>query len=183
MSETKGNRRHILITGLPGAGKTTMILSLIERLSGTKAGFVTREKRDGGKRTGFVIETISSGGEKKIAPLATRSQKGIPRVGSYRVFVDSIENIAVPSISTDTDFIIIDEIGKMECTSKKFKEAVITAMEGKGKGGGRIIATIAKKGVGFIKEIKERGDVRIFEVTSRNRDSLLETLIREIERG
>lgn len=179
MRETKGNRRHILITGLPGTGKTTMILSLVERLSGTKGGFVTKEKRDGGKRTGFVIETISPGGEKKTAPLATRSQKGMPRVGSYRVFVDSIENVAVPSISVDTDFVIIDEIGKMECTSKRFKEAVISAMEGRS----RIIATIAKKGVGFIKDIKDRGDVRVFEVTIRNRDSLLETLLREIERG
>jgi nucleoside-triphosphatase THEP1 len=174
-----GVKRHILITGLPGTGKTTMILSLVERLSGTKAGFITKEKRDEGKRTGFVIETISPSGEKKTAPLAARSQKGMPRVGSYRVFVDSIENVAVPSISEEADFIVIDEIGKMECTSNRFKEAVLSAMGGRG----RVIATIAKKGVGFIKEVKDRGDVRIFEVTNRNRDSLLETLIREIERG
>ena len=178
MREMTGEKRHILITGLPGTGKTTILMSLAKRLSGTKAGFVTKEVRDGGKRKGFVIETIDPSGGEKTATLATRSQKGSPRVGSYRVFVDNIENVAVPSISRDTDFIIIDEIGKMECTSHRFKEAVISAMEGRG----RVLATIAKKGVGFIKAIKERRDVKIFEVTNRNRNALLEMLLKEINR-
>ena len=163
---------HILITGSPGSGKTTLITTLAERLSGKKAGFVTMETREGKRRTGFEIVTFS--GER--APLAVRSRGGSPRVGSYRVLVNNVDDVAVPSISEDADFIIIDEIGKMECLSRGFKAAVIRALEGDG----RVIGTVAKKGENFIKEVKERADVILFDITRENRDTILETLLREL---
>jgi nucleoside-triphosphatase THEP1 len=36
-----------------------------------------------------------------------------------------------------------------------------------------VIATIALKGSGLIAEIKERDDIKLFEITKHNRDSLL----------
>ena len=47
-------KRNLLVTGLPGAGKTTLIIRLIERLRVLKtAGFYTEEIRAGGTRRGF----------------------------------------------------------------------------------------------------------------------------------
>jgi nucleoside-triphosphatase THEP1 len=39
-----------------------------------------------------------------------------------------------------------------------------------------VIATIALKGSGLIAEVKERKDIRLFEITKKNRDSLLKEI-------
>lgn len=55
-----GPTSHILITGLPGVGKTTLIRALAERLTTHQpAGFYTEEIRDAqGTREGFRLETL-----------------------------------------------------------------------------------------------------------------------------
>ena len=46
---------NLLITGLPGTGKTTVVMRLADRLKRVKAaGFYTEEIRTGGARNGFV---------------------------------------------------------------------------------------------------------------------------------
>jgi len=44
-----------------------------------------------------------------------------------------------------------------------------------------LLATISKKGNGFIDRIKRRTDVEIIEVTRRNRDGLAEELVGRIK--
>jgi nucleoside-triphosphatase len=64
--------------------------------------------------------------------------------------------------------IVIDEIGKMECFSPLFREKVRGILDSPTPA----IFTIAKKGGGFIAEVKVRADVEIHEVTRSNRDTL-----------
>jgi len=45
-----------------------------------------------------------------------------------------------------------------------------------------VIATIALKGSGIIEEIKKRKDVKLFEITRRNRDFLLSDILSEVEK-
>ncbi|MBN1882732.1 MAG: NTPase [Deltaproteobacteria bacterium] len=157
-------KRHIFITGLPGVGKTTLIRSITDVLTGKKTGFFTREDRSGGRRIGFTIVTLD-GNE---TPLARKSPAGAHRMGAYQVFVDNLEKLAIPAIKAEADIIVIDEIGKMECMSEPFKRAVLNALDGDT----RVVATVAKKGVGFIKDVKHRRDVSLFEVTVKNRDAM-----------
>jgi len=67
--------------------------------------------------------------------------------------------------------IIIDEIGKMELHSEKFRDIVLEALNT-----GRVIATIRKGGSGYIDEIKKRRDVKLLEINSKNRDTLLDEI-------
>jgi nucleoside-triphosphatase len=161
-------KRHVLITGLPGTGKTTLIASLVKKLPGTKAGFITREVREGGTRTGFEIETLDGA----TAKLADTFPTGRPRVGKYRVLVKDIDEVAVPAIRKGADFIVVDEIGKMECASSEFVRAIELILGGPGM----VIATIAKRGTPFIEAIKGRPDVVIYEVTRENRNALVDVI-------
>ncbi len=165
-------RRHILITGSPGVGKTTLIESVIARLPGTKTGFFTREVREGPIRKGFIIETLDGA----RAVLADVAVSGLPRVGKYRVLPESIREVGVPAMLGRGDFIVIDEIGKMECTSESFIQALHTVLAGRSI----VIATIAARGTPFIEGIKRRPDVVLFEVTRANRDRLADSILQNI---
>jgi nucleoside-triphosphatase len=100
------------------------------------------------------------------------------RVGKYRVnvkgFEDFLESIAF--FAPATNLIIIDEIGKMECLSPKFRRLIKEILDSEK----RLITTIAFKGGGLIEEIKKRDDIRLFEITQKNRDSLLTEILNEV---
>jgi nucleoside-triphosphatase THEP1 len=43
-----------------------------------------------------------------------------------------------------------------------------------------VIARIALKGAGLLAEVKERQDVKLFEITRKNRESLVFEILREM---
>jgi nucleoside-triphosphatase len=61
----------------------------------------------------------------------------------------------------------------MECFSDLFKKLLIQVFDSEKI----VIATIALRGEGFIAEIKKRDDVRPFEITEQNRNSLLSEIL------
>jgi nucleoside-triphosphatase THEP1 len=46
-----------------------------------------------------------------------------------------------------------------------------------------VIATIALKGSGLIAEVKERNDVRLFEITKKNRDIVFWEILNSMEQS
>jgi nucleoside-triphosphatase len=63
---------------------------------------------------------------------------------------------------------VIDEIGNMECYSRKFKELTAELLSSDRP----VVATIPLKGAGLIASIKARSDVELIEITRNNRDNL-----------
>jgi nucleoside-triphosphatase len=108
---------RLLIEARPGAGKTTALGRLAERLSDdgvALSGFLTREMRDGGRRVGFEIETFA--GERGL--LAHVDIEGPPRVSRYGVDLEEFERLALPALEAPRDgVVLIDELGKMELAS------------------------------------------------------------------
>jgi nucleoside-triphosphatase len=165
---------NILLTGRPGAGKTTLIKKLIDSVLLSKGGFYTEEIRKGKERIGFSLTTLD--GDKST--LASLKIKSPYRVGKYSVDVDDFERVGVESIRKamlKKQLIIIDEIGKMELFSKKFRDQVIQALNT-----GLVIATINKGSSSYIDEIKSRKDVSLLEVNYQNRDALLSEITKMV---
>jgi nucleoside-triphosphatase len=171
-------RKNILITGLPGVGKTTLIRKIFETLKNLHpAGFYTEEIREEDIRKGF--ELISLDGRRGL--LAHTGIRSLCRVGKYKVDVKGFENFfdSIPFFNPNTHLIMIDEIGKMECLSDQFKKLLKELLDSEK----RVIATIAFKGSGLIEEIKKRHDIKLFELTKSNRDTLLFDILKEVGTG
>ncbi len=166
--------KKILLTGLPGVGKTTLIKKLAETLKASRpVGFYTEEIREEGVRKGF--EWVSLDGRRGL--LSHKKIKSTYRVGSYGVDVKGFDEFldSIPWAYPSTRLIIIDEIGKMECFSDKFKKIMREILDSE-KG---LIATIAMKGSGLIAEVKGRKDVKLFTISQNNRNSLLSEILKE----
>ena len=164
-------KKNILITGLPGVGKTTLIVKLVTRLKALKpTGFYTAEIRERGERVGF--ELVGLDGRKAV--LSHVNFKGVHRVGRYGVDVEGFDAFlkTIPFQADETGLAVIDEIGKMECCSSHFRRLIIDLMESDKP----MLATMAMKGGGLIAEVKLRSDVAIHELTSGKRGMLLEVL-------
>jgi nucleoside-triphosphatase len=93
------------------------------------------------------------------------------RVGKYKVDIKGLEDFldTISCFDHLAGLMIIDEIGKMECLSDKFKRFLKEILDSEKW----VIATIALKGSGLIADVKQRHDVRLFEMTQSNRDTLL----------
>lgn len=168
------NFKNIFLTGAPSSGKTTVIKKVIQNLPFPCNGFYTEEERSNeGTRRGFVLHTLDG----KKGYLAHEDIISEFHIRRYGVSVENIENIAIPSIRPiDNQMIILDEIGKMECFSPKFIEAVKLALDSPNI----VLGTITLGGTDSIQEIKKREDIKIIEVTLENRDYLPQIIIQDI---
>jgi len=170
---TKTMAPRILLTGPPGCGKTTVIMRTLERLGDVRvAGFYAREVRKSGKRTGFDALGLGSG---LYVPLASVNSTSKISVGRSGVEVSDFERLLAEESwqpNTEADLVVIDEIGKMECFSKVFAEMVRELLDRPMP----LLATVAQRGTGLIREIKDRKDVELLTVSAANRDRLPEQL-------
>lgn len=165
-------RPHMLITGMPGVGKQTLIRELAKRLAALRpVGFYTEEMRDAqGAREGFRLVTFRG----RSLVLAHLARPGPSRVGRYGVDVAGFEQVLAELDlgQIESRLVIIDEIGKMECLSPRFIETVTRLLNGSSP----VIATVSLNGEGFSRAVKQRPDCRLVTVTRDNRDRLLEAL-------
>lgn len=165
------SNRHILITGMPGSGKTTLFRRLVDELRHLNpVGFYTAEIRQGRSRKVFRL----CGLDGRCGTLAHVDLRTGYRVGKYGVDVDRFEAFLekMPFSTLETGLVMIDEIGRMECLSGRFAEILKTIFESNS----RLVATIALKGGGLIAGLKKRPDVQLFELTRENQDKLFKQI-------
>lgn len=170
MRSDVGNRTCLLLTGTPGVGKTTVIRRVAERLAGARlGGFYTGEMRAAGRREGFRLVGFD-GSERVLAHVRLPA----PRVSKYGVDVAALDAAVAALLDPGSaEVFLVDEIGKMECLSGRFVEAVRRLLDS----GRVVVATIARRGGGFIAEVRGRPDVALREVTRANRDALPEEVL------
>lgn len=166
-------KKNIFLTGGPSSGKTAVIKQVIGKLNVPATGFYTEEDRVGPKRVGFVIRTLDGG----VEYLAHQDIKSGCQLKKYDVSLRNIDTIVVPSLApVKKNVIILDGIGKIQCISKVFKQAVLKALNSSNI----VIGTIAPGEDDFIIEVRSREDVELHEVTRNNRKLLPDFILNRI---
>ena len=163
----------VLLTGLPRSGKTTLLQKLVEAVE-PRTGFLTTEIRKDGERTGF--EIITNGGRRAI--LASAQSKSPLRVSKYGVELEELERLLPELLNfSPIDLLYVDEIGRMELLSDKFKDFVVKYLDAENLFVGTISRIYSDD---FVKEVKNRKDIEIVEVTPENRNELFDKLSKKL---
>ena len=162
----------VLVTGPPGCGKTTLIRKAVADLGVPAAGFYTEEIRSAGHREGFALVTLDG----RRATLASVRIRGTHRVSRYGVDVEALESVGLPAMEEATvgaKLFVVDEIGKMELFSSRFREAVLRALDS----GGPVLATVMLSRHPFADAVKARNDVRLIHLRPESRDCTLDEVV------
>jgi nucleoside-triphosphatase len=160
-----------LLTGQPGTGKTSLIKQAIAEMKGKAGGFYTEEIRSQGVRQGFRLVTLDG----QTATLAHTSFHSPYRVSKYGVDIDSFDKVGVSTLNRaaqECDLVVVDEIGKMELFSAKFREAVLNILNI----GKRLLGTIMLTSNPYADAIKRQPQVNVITVTRTNHQQVLEEL-------
>jgi len=172
--------KAIFLTGLPGIGKTTVLMKTVDTLrkKGYRVGgMISSEIRIGGSRVGFEIIDLLTG---QRGVLAHVNQREGPQVSKYRVNLHDLAQVGAEAIvraTEEADVICCDEVGPMELYSPIFKDTVRKALNI----GKPLLGTIHSKAVDpLVDSIKSRADTEIIEVTFANRDTIHEVVVSKI---
>jgi nucleoside-triphosphatase len=163
--------KNVLVTGRPGIGKTSVIEAVAREFRHVAGGFTTSEIREHGVRKGFRVTTLDG----KSAVLAHIDFSQQVRVGKYGVDVPAFERLALHALQDAIlrrRIVVIDEIGKMELTSKLFSDIVGEALDSPAI----VLAAVMERRHAFADQIKRRADVVIFELTVETRNNLPGTI-------
>ena len=112
--------------------------------------------------------------------MAHREIEGGPRVADYGVDVAAVDELAEEVLDPGRapDVWLLDEIGKMECLSDRFVEAVRALLDGPRP----VVATVGAGGPDFMEAVRRREDAELWRVTRDNRDALPGKLDRRVRK-
>ncbi|MDD1667777.1 MAG: AAA family ATPase [Methanomicrobiales archaeon] len=170
-------QKNLLVTGPPGCGKTTLVRRVVQELGDFPvAGFYTGEIREGRERAGFALVSLDG----KRGVLSHVRFPGPQRVGRYGVDIPGFEafldglRAGEPSLR----LVVIDEIGKMECLSGRFRSFMKERLDSPVP----LLATIALRGTAPIEQVKARPDARIIAMSMENREQRFREVLGEVRR-
>ena len=159
---------NTFITGQPGCGKSTLINELRKEVKGEVAGILTPDIRENGRK-GFWIADIASGKKKVMASVDIKPAK----VSKYGVDVDAIDDVVDTFLKSfeKADYAFIDEIGKMEFYSQKFKDMLDVVL----KSNKVVIATLHRN---YVDRFKDMGEV--FVLTRENYSGIKGEILKRV---
>lgn len=169
-------KQAYLLSGVLGAGKTTIIKQTIDLTERKAGGFYTLEIRHRGARQGFEIVTLD--GSRAI--LAHINIDSPYRVSKYGIDIGNLETVGVSALRRaihECGIVVIDEIGKMELFSSAFRETVLEVLNSRKK----LLGTIMLQHHSWADRIKQDPRVEVLQVSRANRQQILEGVIAWLE--
>lgn len=162
------NKRHALIIGEPGVGKSTLIARVRAELDKIEDGFETK-RWDVASSSEAVPVYIRRLGEAYVTDDAHRV--GYVGSGQRRSFPETFDAYA-QACATEfgrAELIILDELGFLESEAKLFRKAILTLLDGEVP----VLAAVKAKRTAFLDAVCEHPKACCFEIDAENRDEQL----------
>ena len=170
----------VLLTGKPGAGKSVTLNKIVDMIGRNRcAGLITTEILENSERVGFKTHALYSD-EDFILAHKTFDKKYA--VEDFGVNVEDLDRVFAKEAETilnndNIKFIIIDEIGRMQALSDKFKETLDKLADCSKV----MIGTVCYEDeIDYIRDFKKRNDVTIYTLDLDNRDVMPIEIVRVI---
>jgi len=167
---------RIALTGSPGIGKSTLVARVVQDSKRSVGGVLARDRRYKDRRIGFELLDLSTGA---VGILADETGSG-PQLGKYRVHPEDLDNIGAHAIESalKCDLIVVDEVGPMELSSRRFVSAVENAISSD-----RPMLVVLHEWSNHRLAKKIRSTFKVITVTRENRDTIAQEISRALFSG
>ena len=168
-------KKHILISGERGVGKSTLIEKLLSASARPRYGFVTKMLPAG--PDGFRPVYIHPAGQPAADWVyAAENCIGVCDSRTHRPHLDAFNTLGVRYIQSarPDGIIVMDELGFFEAQADAFTAAVLEALSGDVP----VIAAVKRRtDVPFLNAVRAMPKAEVFTITPENRDELYEALL------
>jgi nucleoside-triphosphatase len=164
---------RIAVTGSPGIGKSTLVAKVAAACSLHVGGVLARDRRYKDRRIGFELLDLSTGA---VGILADETGSG-PQLGKYRVHPEDLDGIGAQAVEAalKCDLIVVDEVGPMELTSRRFVSAVEMAIAST-----KPMLVVLHEWSNHRLAKKIRSNFQVITVTRENRETLKEEIVKAL---
>lgn len=146
------NKRHLLITGRMGIGKTTLINQLCPQ--GSEGLRTKAQKADGTAPRCITMEDISTG-ETVVC--------GLPGQGRMVAVASGFDQVGIPvltrALASDASVFFMDEIGFLEWPQQAYCQALLTMFDTK-----TVVAVLKKEVTPLCSLLLARNDVYVLDL-------------------
>jgi nucleoside-triphosphatase len=156
---------RIAVTGSPGIGKSTLVAKVAKAAGMRVGGVLARDKRYKDRRIGFELLDLASGA---VGMLADETGSG-PQLGKYCIHPEDLDGIGAAAVENalKCELIVVDEVGPMELSSRRFVSAVEMAIASS-----RPMLVVLHEWSNHRLAKKIRSTFQVITVTRENREAL-----------
>ena len=169
------DKRHILICGERGAGKSTLIRRLLESSGLCVSGFVTVREKEADADGFFPIYLHPAAQSREERRFSQENLIGRCDSRSSVRCTETFESLGVAYIADapERSVIVMDELGFLENEATEFCSAVLRALEGET----HVIAAVKEKDTPFLNAVRASENALVVRVSQANRDAIFEDLL------
>ena len=165
-------KKHVLICGERGAGKTTLIQKLLRESTKPQYGYYTKSngRDENGRHEIYIYDAAGKDfTPRKECMVGCCDQK---KHTAVKEVFDTLGAAYIRAGKPD-GILVMDEIGFFEQDAERFQSAVFDALDGDIP----VLAAVkAREGIPFLEKVRTHPNADLFILTAENRDALYEEL-------
>ena len=167
---------NIFLTGDINVGKSTLLNRIADNLSQLNiVGFQTSRYYKSKKLEGFYIENIENEYPETEKKFIGRCINNDHWIAIPEVFDNYGVKLLEKALWQKPDIFVMDELGFFENDAVKFQNMVFNILDADIP----VLGVIKQKDTNFLNMIRNREDVKIFEITWENRESMFYIIMEE----